>query len=84
VAAVGLAVAPAALAHAQVSPAVAKSGASQEYTLLVPNEKSGGAGGQGAGGGGAVPSHNGYLTRLDAQAPCHRWKAEGLEEEAKV
>jgi hypothetical protein len=25
-----------------------------------------------------------YLTRLDAQAPCHRWKAEGLEEEAKV
>jgi len=42
VTAVGLAVAPSALAHAQVSPAVAKSGASQEYTLLVPNEKSGG------------------------------------------
>jgi hypothetical protein len=28
-------------------------------SLVYPNEKSGGAGGQGAGGGGAVPSHNG-------------------------
>jgi uncharacterized protein YcnI len=37
-----LAAAPAAFAHAQVSPAVAKSGASQEYTLLLANEKSGG------------------------------------------
>jgi uncharacterized protein YcnI len=37
----GLAAAPAAWAHAQISPAVAKSGASQEYTLIVPNEKSG-------------------------------------------
>ena len=25
-----------------------------------------------------------YLVRLDAQAPGHRWEAEGLEEEAKV